>query len=462
MNLKEMLNFADRIVFEKTGRHLDDLQEAVLQGTLHRETYKQIAKEFDYSESSVRNAGSELWQILSEELGEDVSKTNFRSAMERLQLSLFSSNVAQDSVQIRNINFCAETKHPPDIPPSPPQKQANSNNPPTQASHQDLSEMPELGAFYSRSGELETLKIWIVQQRCRLVALTGMGGIGKTSLAVQLVQQIKDEFESVVWCSLTPSLTFSEFQERLIQFFCTLESSESLDAQSKPLGLIKYLQKHRCLVVLDDVHHLFSNGELAGKYQEGDEDYRSFLQQVEKLSHQSCFLLIGWEPPREVAPGSRNNGAIQTLPLGGLDGAGAWEILRDYGVPEAENDSALIQRYQGNPFWLKSVATLIHDLGESVSAVLLDDTLLLPESLKESLQQQWNRLSKLEQEVMFQLADTGMPVTLAKLIQTNTIDPSDVLNVMHSLSRRCWVEKRADRYRLSVVMTQYIKSLIPL
>ncbi|MCT7973760.1 NB-ARC domain-containing protein [Laspinema olomoucense] len=430
MNLKEMLNFADRIVFEKTARHLDDLQEAVLQGTLHRETYKQIAKEFDYSESSVRNAGSELWQILSEELGEDVSKTNFRSTMERLH----NSNVlfAQDVVVTGSFNICSDAKHPPDIPPSPPQNQANSNNPPTQASHHDLSEMPELGAFYSRSGELETLKIWIVQQRCRLVALTGMGGIGKTSLAVQLVQQIKDEFESVVWCSLTPSLTFSEFQERLIQFFCTLEYSESLNAESKPLGLIKYLQKHRCLVVLDDVHHLFSNGELAGKYQEGNEDYRSFLQQVEKLSHQSCFLLIGWEPPRELAPNSRNDGAIQILQLGGLDEAGAWEILRDYGVPEVEKDSALIQRYQGNPFWLKSVATLIHDLGESVSVVLLDDTILLPQVLKESLHQQWHRLSELEQEVMFQLAEVGRPVSLSKLIQTNTLDPTDVLNGLHS------------------------------
>ena len=89
MNLKEMLNFADRIIFEKTGQHLDDLQEAILKGTLQHETYKHVAKDFDCSESRVRNAASELWQLLSEELGENVSKSNFRSAMERFQLSLF-------------------------------------------------------------------------------------------------------------------------------------------------------------------------------------------------------------------------------------------------------------------------------------------------------------------------------------------------------------------------------------
>ena len=69
MNLKEVLTLADRIVFEKTGQHLDDLQEAVLKGTVQHETYKHVAKDFDCSESRVRNAASELWQLLSEELG---------------------------------------------------------------------------------------------------------------------------------------------------------------------------------------------------------------------------------------------------------------------------------------------------------------------------------------------------------------------------------------------------------
>jgi DNA-directed RNA polymerase specialized sigma24 family protein len=80
-----VLEIADEIVFTKTGQHLDDLQEAVLRGTLQRHTYKQIAKDFDCSESRVREVGAELWQILSEALGEDVSKSNFRCAMQRLQ-----------------------------------------------------------------------------------------------------------------------------------------------------------------------------------------------------------------------------------------------------------------------------------------------------------------------------------------------------------------------------------------
>lgn len=118
MNLKEALNLADRIVFEKTSQHLDDLQEAVLRGTIQRETYKEIAKDFDCSESSVRKVGATLWEILSEELGEEVSKTNLRSAMERLQVSIVS-HYAQDSAQIGLVNYCEQAKHPPNTPNSP-------------------------------------------------------------------------------------------------------------------------------------------------------------------------------------------------------------------------------------------------------------------------------------------------------------------------------------------------------
>jgi hypothetical protein len=115
MNLEEVLKLADKIIFTKTGQHLDDLQEAVLRGTLQRETYKEIAKNFDCSESRIREVGAELWQILSEQLGEDVSKSNFCSAMQRWQISNVS-NLAKDIVGIRIFNICGEARYPPDIP----------------------------------------------------------------------------------------------------------------------------------------------------------------------------------------------------------------------------------------------------------------------------------------------------------------------------------------------------------
>ncbi len=447
---------ADEMVFAKTGQHLDNLQEAILRGTMQGEKYTKIAEEIHCNESYVRQVGSQLWQILSEELGEDVSKTNFRASMERFQVSIVS-HWEQHHNQIGSFNICGETLHSPDIPNSHPPNQETSNTKQPQTSHQDLSEMPELGDFYDRTSELQTLTTWILQQNSRLLALTGRLGIGKTTLAVKLVQQIKDEFEYVIWCSIDASHTLDEFQHKLIQFFSHSEKQDLSPTNPKRLPLIKYLQKYRCLVVLDDVHNLFCSGDSAGKYKPECEEYRSLFKQIEKLSHQSCFLLIGWEQPREVTQFKNPNTPIRTLQLKGLDIAAGREILRDYGLEEIDNSEALIHRYEGNPLWLKSVANLIQELGIDATELLIDDTILLPEDLKDVLQQQYDRTSEVEKQVMSLLAKENQPVHLAKLLEKGQISSSDLLNALQSLSRRCSIEKEGSLYTLSPVLKEYIK-----
>lgn len=75
---------------------------------------------------------------------------------------------------------------------------------------QDLREGVEVSVFYGRTQELAKLEQWVVGdapeqrlcQRRRLVAVVGMGGVGKTALVAKLVEQVSSQFEIVIWKSL--------------------------------------------------------------------------------------------------------------------------------------------------------------------------------------------------------------------------------------------------------------------
>ncbi|MDY7012384.1 MAG: hypothetical protein SVX43_02080 [Cyanobacteriota bacterium] len=203
---------------------------------------------------------------------------------------------------------------------------------------------------------------------------------------------------------------------------------------------------------MDDTQNLFRSGELAGKYKPDREDYKAFFKQLEKLSHQSCFLLIGWEPPRELSQVNRTTNSVQTLQLTGLNIAAGREILKEYGLAEIENWEAIIDRYQGNPLWIKSVATLMQELGEGATELLKNDSLLLPEDVKDSLQQQCDRLSEIEQQLFSLLAKESAPVNLAKLLESSGMPSSDLLNALQSLLRRCLLEPQGSFYTLPPVL----------
>ncbi|NEO52266.1 MAG: hypothetical protein F6K54_03715 [Okeania sp. SIO3B5] len=206
---------------------------------------------------------------------------------------------------------------------------------------------------------------------------------------------------------------------------------------------------------MDDIHHLFSSGEFAGKYKPGCEEYDCFFKQIEKLSHESCLLLIGWEEPIKLAQLKSKKIPIPILQLTGLDLTSATEILKDYGLTEIEKWERLIHHYQGNPLWLKSVATQIQEFGENLIELLPDDAILLPEDLKDTLQQQSDRLSETEKQILELLVMKNKPISLAQLLETTEISPSDLLNTLQSLCRRSLIEKQENLYSVPSVLREY-------
>ena len=87
MDIAEVLKLADELLFTHTGEHLDHLQETILKGTLKSQKYAKIASENNLTEGHVRDTASELWQALSDILGENVNKLNARNILEKIIIS---------------------------------------------------------------------------------------------------------------------------------------------------------------------------------------------------------------------------------------------------------------------------------------------------------------------------------------------------------------------------------------
>ena len=119
MDVREALIFADDVVFAKTGKHLDDIQVGVIEGVLNRQKYGEIAQELKCTEGYVKDVGYELWQLLSEVFGEEVNKSNLRSALLRNRavnsstLNIFGDgNVGSRNI-INSLNICGSKEELP-------------------------------------------------------------------------------------------------------------------------------------------------------------------------------------------------------------------------------------------------------------------------------------------------------------------------------------------------------------
>ncbi|MBE9184820.1 ATPase [Microcoleus sp. LEGE 07076] len=463
MDVEEILKFADNLVFTKTGKHLDNVQEAILRGSWQGQKYPKIAEEAHCSEGHARDVASELWKILSDVLGEAVNKSNFKSTFKRLHISIVSSTVEKNSVQIGNVNVCGDTSHSPKVPKtrSPFSTSTPENTQPQ--IRQDLRDAPDISSFYGRTSELATLQQWILQERCRLVAILGISGIGKTDLALHILPLIQHQFDYVIWRSLGASPTLETTLKNLIKFLSNLSETELPVSTDELLSLLmEKLRSHRCLIILDDVQTILSSRQIAGNYRHEYDNYSTLFKRIGETCHNSCLIINSWEPPREIVALTRENARVRTLLLDGLDAA-AGELLREKGLLDEQQWETLINTYRGNPLWLKIVAAMIQELFSGrVAQFLQYDLLFLPEELKARLQQQCDRLSELEKQVMCCMGNEIESVSISQLLLKVQLSPSELFNALQSLGWHSLIEKQEQDnqalFTLSPVIRQYVKT----
>jgi AAA ATPase domain len=451
MDIAEVLKIADDLMFDSTSKYLDSLQRSIVEGVWEGKTYKDIADHTDKTEGHIRDSAANLWQDISEAVGESVRKSNFKSVVERNQFSIVSSHNWKDTIQVGNINFCQERKT----------TKNNINSDINRNIKRDLGyHYSDLFPFYGRDLELKQLKQWIVENNCRLINIVGVNGIGKTALVSQLTAQIGDKFECVIWQSLRSRRSLVDLLDRDIFPSLPIEiiADAHHDLETRISLLIEQLSKHRCLIIMDDIQRIFSSGNLAGTYNNECIEYKDLFRRISESNHQSCLVLIGREQPREFVLLDRS---IRTLTLDGLDPDAQQQILKDRGIVNADRWVKEIAYYGGNPLYLNVVAATIRDLfGGRIDDFCQDRRLFLTNDLKLILQRQYDRLSQVERQVLQAVANQDRSTSLSELIGSSQIAPSDLLEALQSLGRRRLINKQETETRVLFTLQPILKEFI--
>ena len=325
----------------------------------------------------------------------------------------------------------------------------------------DWGEAPNIQTFYGRTEELAKLEQWILRDRCHLLAICGMGGIGKTALAVKLVENMQSQFDCFIWRSLKGAQPTAQLIADLLQF---LNNSQQTGCSISVSDLLEVLRQKRCLIVLDDFEATLQDGELVGAYRQGCESHAELLQRVGSERHQSSLILIGREQPKEISMHQGEDQPIRYYKVNGLQRQEAFELLRARGFTGSENGlDALVQQYRGNPSALRIVAGTIQELfNGNVSEFLKQTALALGDVLRTLLYQQFERLSKLEKDVLYWLAIKHRPVSLSTLRSEMNLQASgsELIDALESLRWRSLIEKISEQdevmFLLEPVVLKYV------
>ncbi|WP_414582619.1 NB-ARC domain-containing protein [Scytonema sp. PCC 10023] len=334
----------------------------------------------------------------------------------------------------------------------------------------DWEEEVCVSIFYGRTTELALLEQWLILDHCRVVALLGMGGIGKTSLAAKLVHEIQRQFEYVIWRSLYNAPPLLDLLANLIRFFSNkiiLEADLPNSVDGRISQLIDYLRQHRCLMILDNADTILQSGAIAGSYREEYSDYGQLIKRVGQTLHQSCLLLTSREKPKDVASLAGEALPIRSLQLRGLYEEEAKRIFHSKGLSvEDSKKKTLFEQYSGNPLALKIVATTIQDVFNGNISEFLNQKIAVFGDISALLDQQFERLSDLEREVMYWLAINREPITLSQLREdiVSLGTPHRLVEALESLVRRSLihkprptqVEKSAPLFTLEPVLIEYV------
>jgi predicted ATPase/transcriptional regulator with XRE-family HTH domain len=300
----------------------------------------------------------------------------------------------------------------------------------------------------------------LMDPACRMLTLTGPGGVGKTRLAIEAARQLEGKFSDGIYFLSMAGIRSTEFIIPAVADALGLLFSGSLNPEDQ---MISYLRQKEILLVCDNFEQIVAGAALLSQILQQVPKVKLLLTSREQLRLQWewVFEVQGLPVPEQVQPGVlENNSAIALFLQRARQTAGTLSLTD-------ENTEALVQickLVDGLPLaielaasWVRlmSLSEIAHELERSLDLLEtnLFDVPARHRSIRSVFEHSWDLLTAEERAVLMRLSlfQGGFTRQAAEMVAGASLSLLSSL-VGKSLLRH---SKNPDRYDLHELIRQY-------
>lgn len=314
-------------------------------------------------------------------------------------------------------------------------------------------------SLIGRTMELSTLKQMLGDPQCRLLTITGMGGIGKTRLAIETATDIRENFTDGAGFVKLAGLTSPDFLISAIVDALSLNLTGSQDPQKQ---LINILRVKELLLVLDNAENLLPEVGLISEMLKNAPFLKLLVTSREQLN-------IQWEWAFELRglliPSGDNNEQMGESDSVTLFMQRARQVKPNlkFGLEERTWIARICRMMEGNPLaielaapWVKVLS--IQEICEETEKhldILASSAHDLParhRSIRNTFNYSWNLLADGERRILSRLSAFRGSFTREAAEQIT--DAS--LPLLSMLKTKSWLQRQSfGRFYLHELVRQY-------
>ncbi|MBM3157670.1 MAG: tetratricopeptide repeat protein [Chloroflexi bacterium] len=337
-----------------------------------------------------------------------------------------------------------------------------------------LGRLPRLAhAFLNRKFELGILRRYLLDESKTIVAVTGLGGMGKTWLVAYILKEAQTDSKYVI--SNNGRIDFDRLyylrcNEERISFerifldlgqlagrfteMVQLWRDASLSLEEKCNALINLLYENCYLLIFDNFDSLLDSECCLRPEYRSLEQFFGFLLERE---HRSKVIITSRFLPNLIRRRQLMN-FVDTPLTEGLAEDDSVTLLRELGLEDEEMTLRQIARRTGGiPRALESFVGLA--TGLDAKDILANEALFRGNVVENLLQEQYEQLTEEEREVMQKVAIYRKPVWMVGIeYLTKRREPVDRLaSVLHSVVRKrlVWWDAEEKTYNMHPLVREY-------